>query len=89
MPDPREKSTGTSHDRCEPRMQAKEVATEALNRFREFNRRTLDGLAARLYFYFSWAHECTGTLSEIRRCAHGAPPVHASSRRYPVGDSSK
>ena len=52
------------------------MATEALKRVREFNRRTLDGLAARLYFYFSWAHECTGTLSEIRRCAHGTAPHH-------------
>ncbi|KAK9818845.1 hypothetical protein WJX81_007258 [Elliptochloris bilobata] len=46
--------------------EAKEVATAALKRLGEYNRRTLDGLAARLYFYFSWTHECTGTLSEIR-----------------------
>ncbi|KAK9846518.1 hypothetical protein WJX81_005784 [Elliptochloris bilobata] len=46
--------------------EAKEVATAALKRLGEYNRRTLDGLAARIYFYFSWTHECTGTLSEIR-----------------------
>ncbi len=47
--------------------QAKEVSAEALKRVGAYNRRTLDGLAARLYFYYSWAHECTGTLAEIRR----------------------
>ena len=39
----------------------------------EFNRRTLDGLAARLYFYYSLAHEHTGSLSDIRRCAARPP----------------
>ena len=76
------KSTSTSRDGCEPCLQAKEVATEALKRLREFNRRTLDGLAARLYFYFSWAHECTGTLSEIRRWVLGTAPVHALSMQF-------
>jgi len=47
--------------------QAKALVTEALKRLAGFNRRTLDALAARLYFYYSWAHECTGTLADIRR----------------------
>lgn len=51
------------------RVQAKAVAMAGVQRVAEFNRRTLDGLAARLYFYYSLAHERTGTLAEIRRCS--------------------
>lgn len=43
------------------------VAEEAVTFVSTVNRRTLDAIAARLYFYYSWAHESTGTLSEIRR----------------------
>ena len=48
-------------------VQAKAVAAAGVQRVAEFNRRTLDGLAARLYFYYSLAHERTGTLADIRR----------------------
>jgi hypothetical protein len=50
--------------------QAKAVAGAGVRRAAEFNRRTLDGLAARLHFYLSLAHERTGTLAQIRRCPH-------------------
>lgn len=49
-------------------LQAKEVTTVAVRRLSEFNRRTLDALAARIYFYYSWSYECCNSLSEIRRC---------------------
>lgn len=49
-------------------LQAKEVVTAGVKRLADFNRRTLDGLAARLYFYYSLVHEHTGTLAVIRRC---------------------
>ena len=52
--------------------QAKAVAAAGVKRMGDFNRRTLDGLAARLYFYLSLAHERTGTLPQIRRCAAAA-----------------
>lgn len=42
--------------------------TAGVKRLADFNRRTLDGLAARLYFYYSLVHEHTGTLADIRRC---------------------
>ena len=48
-------------------VQAKEVTTAAVQRLSEFNRRTLDTLAARIYFYYSWSYECCNSLSEIRR----------------------
>lgn len=50
-------------------LQAKEVVTAGVKRVADFNRRTLDGLAARLYFYYSLAHEQTNTLADIRRCS--------------------
>lgn len=46
--------------------EAKSVSSAALTRLSKFNRRTLDVLAARIYFYLSWSHECTGTLATIR-----------------------
>jgi 26S proteasome regulatory subunit N3 len=48
-------------------LQAKDVATAAVQRLGSFNRRTLDVLAARVYHYYSLAHERTGTLPTIRR----------------------
>ena len=60
-----------------PAPQAKEVASQAIERLSSLNRRTLDVLAARIYFYYSWAHEGTNTLDTIRRwggsCLAGAP----------------
>ena len=37
-----------------------------MQRIVEFNRRTLDALAARVYFYWAWTTEKTGELSDIR-----------------------
>ncbi len=37
-----------------------------MQRLRDFNRRTLDVIAARIYFYLSWAHENAGSLADIR-----------------------
>jgi len=45
------------------------VATATVQRLGAFNRRTLDVLAARLYHYYSLAHERTDTLPTIRRCS--------------------
>lgn len=49
--------------------QAKETASAAVQRVAAFNRRTLDGITSKLYFYFSWTHECTDSLADIRGCA--------------------
>lgn len=46
--------------------QAKETASAAVQRVAAFNRRTLDGITSKLYFYFSWTHECTDSLADIR-----------------------
>eukprot|EP00879_Flechtneria_rotunda_P013605 GHRR01014211.1.p1 GENE.GHRR01014211.1~~GHRR01014211.1.p1 ORF type:complete len:482 (+),score=152.15 GHRR01014211.1:911-2356(+) len=46
--------------------QAREVADTAINLLREHNRRTLDVIGSRLYFYYSWAYECTGALADVR-----------------------
>lgn len=48
--------------------QAKELSIMALERLSALNRRTLDGIAARIYFYYTWAHEQTGQLADVRRC---------------------
>jgi len=45
---------------------AKIVAEKAVARAGAFNRRTLDAIAARIYFYYSLAYESTGNLAEIR-----------------------
>ena len=49
--------------------QAKAVAETALAFLAGFNRRTLDMIASRIYFYFSLAHERLGSLASIRRWA--------------------
>eukprot|EP00983_Pelagomonas_calceolata_P051325 1142366-Pelagomonas_calceolata.AAC.1 len=48
--------------------QAKEVSIKALQRLSTLNRRTLDTIAARIYFYYAWSHEQTGQLADVRRC---------------------
>uniref|UniRef100_A0A7S0R0Q0 PCI domain-containing protein n=1 Tax=Pyramimonas obovata TaxID=1411642 RepID=A0A7S0R0Q0_9CHLO len=45
---------------------AKAITTAAVKRLDAFNRRSLDILAARIYYYFSWSHECTNSLEDIR-----------------------
>jgi hypothetical protein len=47
--------------------QAKTVADAALAFLAGFNRRTLDMIASRIYFYFSLAHERLDSLATIRR----------------------
>lgn len=50
-----------------PAPQAKEVADTAVCLLKGHNRRTLDVIAARIYFYYSWAYECLGQLVDVRR----------------------
>jgi len=45
---------------------ALECAKEAVDRIRQFNRRTMDALAARVYFYYSLSHERFGALEDAR-----------------------
>eukprot|EP00249_Psilotum_nudum_P008218 c21127_g1_i1 orf=200-1684(+) len=46
--------------------EAKACSSMAINRLKQLNRRTVDVLAARLYFYFSYSYELTDSLVEIR-----------------------
>ncbi|CAA0827722.1 26S proteasome non-ATPase regulatory subunit 3 homolog A [Striga hermonthica] len=46
--------------------EAKACSSAGIARLRNVNRRTVDVLAARLYFYFSLSYELTGNLAEIR-----------------------
>lgn len=46
--------------------EAKECASAAVKQLQKFNRRTLDVLASRVYFYYSLAYERTNSLAEIR-----------------------
>ncbi|KAL6214075.1 hypothetical protein ACLB2K_013513 [Fragaria x ananassa] len=45
---------------------AKACATAGIARLKNMNRRTVDVLASRLYFYYSLSYEYTGDLAEIR-----------------------
>ena len=51
---------------CSVFFQAKACSTASINRLKSLNRRTLDVLASRLYFYYSYSYELTGDLAEIR-----------------------
>ncbi|GAB2300412.1 hypothetical protein Dimus_034455 [Dionaea muscipula] len=46
--------------------EAKACSSASIARLKSLNRRTLDVLASRLYFYFSLSYELTGDLAEIR-----------------------
>ncbi|GLJ22636.1 hypothetical protein SUGI_0426030 [Cryptomeria japonica] len=46
--------------------EAKRCSLDAISRLKQLNRRTLDVLAARLYFYYSYSYELTDSLVEIR-----------------------
>eukprot|EP00878_Enallax_costatus_P015837 GHUV01016597.1.p1 GENE.GHUV01016597.1~~GHUV01016597.1.p1 ORF type:complete len:401 (+),score=128.17 GHUV01016597.1:196-1398(+) len=46
--------------------QACEVADTAVSLLKEHNRRTLDVIGSRIYFYYSWAYECMGALADVR-----------------------
>eukprot|EP00894_Picocystis_sp_ML_P002088 jgi/Pico_ML_1/52605/g3285.t1 len=45
---------------------AKVFANKSVEFVERYNRRTLDLIAARIFFYLSWSYECTGTLSESK-----------------------
>lgn len=42
------------------------MANSAVAKLRAFNRRTLDVIAARLYFHYSWTYERCGVLEQAR-----------------------
>ncbi|KAK4803948.1 hypothetical protein SAY86_003765 [Trapa natans] len=46
--------------------EAKACSSAGIVRLKNFNRRTIDVLASRLYYYYSYSHELTGDLAEIR-----------------------
>ncbi|KAF5947027.1 hypothetical protein HYC85_017255 [Camellia sinensis] len=46
--------------------EAKACSSASIARLKNLNRRTIDVLAARLYFYYSLSYELTGDLAEIR-----------------------
>mmetsp|Transcript_6158 Transcript_6158/g.10692 ORF Transcript_6158/g.10692 Transcript_6158/m.10692 type:complete len:487 (+) Transcript_6158:317-1777(+) len=45
---------------------AKALSTATVARMDSFNRRSLDILAARIFYYYSWSHECSNCLDSIR-----------------------
>ncbi|KAI4374898.1 hypothetical protein MLD38_012836 [Melastoma candidum] len=45
---------------------AKACSSASIARLKSLNRRTVDVLASRLYFYYSYSYEVTGDLAEIR-----------------------
>ena len=47
-------------------LQAKACASAGIGRLKNYNKRTLDVLTSRLYFYYSLSYELTGDLAEIR-----------------------
>ncbi|KAF5207253.1 26S proteasome non-ATPase regulatory subunit 3-like protein [Thalictrum thalictroides] len=46
--------------------EAKSCSSAGIVRLRNINKRTVDVLASRLYFYYSLSYELTGDLAEIR-----------------------
>lgn len=65
--------------------QTKTIATATVQRLAAFNRRSMDLVAARIYFYLSLAHERTGTLSDVRSSLLALHRT-ASLRRDEVGE---
>ncbi|KAK1612407.1 hypothetical protein QYE76_023012 [Lolium multiflorum] len=49
--------------------EAKACANASIARLKNLNRRTVDVLASRLYSYYSYAHELTNSLAELRGMA--------------------
>lgn len=43
----------------------KELSAQSVAKLRQYNRRSLDYLAAKIWFYYSWAHELTDDLESI------------------------
>ncbi|XP_041998547.1 probable 26S proteasome non-ATPase regulatory subunit 3 [Salvia splendens] len=50
--------------------EAKACSSASIARIKNLNRRTIDVLASRLYFYYSLSYELTGDLAEIRGSLH-------------------
>ncbi|OAY77818.1 putative 26S proteasome non-ATPase regulatory subunit 3 [Ananas comosus] len=50
--------------------EAKACASASIARLKNINRRTVDVLASRLYFYYSYSYELTNSLAEIRISLH-------------------
>ncbi|XP_044346196.1 probable 26S proteasome non-ATPase regulatory subunit 3 [Triticum aestivum] len=46
--------------------EVKACASASIARLKNLNRRTVDVLASRLYSYYSYVHELTNSLAEIR-----------------------
>lgn len=49
---------------------ARTLSTAAIDRATTFNRRTLDTITARIYFYFSWSAENMNALADVRSTLH-------------------
>ncbi|KJP86866.1 hypothetical protein AK88_03477 [Plasmodium fragile] len=47
--------------------EAMDLSTVIVNRITKLNRRSLDCINAKVYFYFSWVHELGGKLSQVRQ----------------------
>ncbi|EDL44439.1 26S proteasome non-ATPase regulatory subunit 3, putative [Plasmodium vivax] len=47
--------------------EAMDLSTVIVNRITKLNRRSLDCMNAKVYFYFSWVHELGGKLSQVRQ----------------------
>ncbi|CRG95091.1 26S proteasome regulatory subunit RPN3, putative [Plasmodium gallinaceum] len=47
--------------------EAMNLSTVIVNRINKLNRRSLDYINAKVYFYYSWVHELGGKLSEVRQ----------------------
>lgn len=69
--------------------QAKSCSSASITRLKNINRRTVDALACRLYFYYSYSYELTNSLAEIRRwvCYQNNKiilprPIHFFSTRW-------
>ncbi|GAW82188.1 26S proteasome regulatory subunit RPN3 [Plasmodium gonderi] len=47
--------------------EAMQLSTVIVDRITKVNRRSLDYMNAKIYFYFSWVHELGGKLSQVRQ----------------------
>lgn len=64
------------------------VANLAVKRIQTYNRRTLDSIAARVYFYFSLAYERSNELNTIRATLLGLHRT-ATLRHDEIGQVGK
>ncbi|XP_042454158.1 probable 26S proteasome non-ATPase regulatory subunit 3 [Zingiber officinale] len=67
--------------------EAKACSSASIARLRNINRRTVDVIAARLYFYYSFAYELTNSLAEIRGTLLGLHRM-ATLRRDELGQET-